>query len=127
MNALSNSLNWFEIPAPNLERARKFYETIFQIEMEVAEMLKMNMAFFPYGIENGKAGGALVQSPMHIPSETGCIIYLNGNPDLQLVLDRIPAAGGEIVMGKTHISDQVGYMAFFKDTEGNAVALHSNK
>ena len=53
------------------------------------------------------------------------VIYLNANPDLQLVLDRVSAAGGQIIMGKTLIDDQVGYMAFIVDTEGNKVGLHS--
>jgi predicted enzyme related to lactoylglutathione lyase len=54
----------------------------------------------------------------------GAVIYLNANPDLQLVLDRVSAAGGQIIMGKTLIDDKVGYMAFIVDTEGNKVGLH---
>jgi predicted enzyme related to lactoylglutathione lyase len=59
------------------------------------------------------------------PSATGSIIYLNANPDLQNVLDRIEQAGGKVTMPKTSIG-QNGFMAFFTDTEGNIMALHSN-
>lgn len=38
--------------------------------------------------------GALVQSQMHKPSMDGCIIYLNANPDIQMVIDHIDKAGG---------------------------------
>jgi hypothetical protein len=31
-----------------------------------------------------------------------------------------------VQMPKTQISPEIGYMAFFTDSEGNAVALHSN-
>ena len=48
----------------------------------------------------GKVAGDLAQSPMHTPSQTGSIIYLNANPDLQKVLDRIEKAGGKITIAK---------------------------
>ncbi|MEP6513059.1 MAG: VOC family protein [Parafilimonas sp.] len=34
MDASTNSLNWFEIPATDIQRAKKFYETIFGFSME---------------------------------------------------------------------------------------------
>jgi predicted enzyme related to lactoylglutathione lyase len=52
-------------------------------------------------------------------------VYLNANPDMESVLEKIEKEGGRIVMGKTKISDEIGYMAFFIDTEGNRIALHS--
>lgn len=80
---------------------------------------------FPFDPMKGKVAGGLAQSPMHMPGTTGAIIYLNANPDLQNVLYRIEKAGGKIAMPKTSIG-QKGFMAFFSDTEGNAIALHSN-
>jgi hypothetical protein len=53
------------------------------------------------------------------------LIYLNGNPDLQHVLDKVEAAGGSILMTKRAISEQFGFMAMIQDTEGNRIALHS--
>jgi hypothetical protein len=44
---------------------------------------------------------------------------------VQLILDKIVAAGGRIVVPKTEISPEYGYMAVFIDSEGNRVALHS--
>ncbi len=126
MDATTNSLNWFEISVSDIARAKKFYETVFSVQMDQQEMMGMQMAFFPAENMNGKVSGALVQGPMHKPSAEGAVIYLNGNPDLALALGKIEAAGGQVVMPKTHISEDVGHMAFFMDTEGNRVALHSN-
>lgn len=127
MDATTNSLNWFEIPATDINRAVKFYETIFGIKMEVNEMMGMQMAGFPMNMGNGKASGGIVKGPMHKPGMDGPIIYLNGNPDLNSALNKIIAAGGKILMPKTQISPEIGYMAFFVDTEGNRMALHSQK
>ncbi|MEP7255871.1 MAG: VOC family protein [Ferruginibacter sp.] len=127
MTGKENALNWFEIPVADISRAKKFYETIFGIEMPEQEMMGMKMAFFPAEDMNGKVSGSLVQGPMHKPSAEGSKIYLNGNPDLSNALSKIEKAGGKVQMPKTKINDEIGYMAFFSDTEGNAVALHSNK
>lgn len=126
MRKTANAVNWFEIPVKDLDRARDFYETIFDSQLEEpTEMLGMKMVSFPYEPANGKVSGALVQSEMHEPSQTGAVVYLNANPSIQEVIDRIEEAGGTVVLPRTEISPEVGYMAFFIDTEGNKVGLHS--
>jgi len=127
MTAKENALNWFEIPATDISRAKKFYENVFGIEMHEQEMMGMKMAFFPAEDMNGKVSGGLVQGPMHKPTADGSKIYLNGNPDLSNALSKIEKAGGKVQMPKTKISDEIGFMAVFTDPEGNTVALHSNK
>ena len=126
MDKNSNSLNWFEIPAKDINRAKTFYENIFGMQMDdMGEMMGMKMVGFPSDPMSGKASGALVQSDMHVPSTTGAVIYLNANPNIQTVIDRIESAGGKVSMPKTQISPEIGYMAFFQDTEGNSMALHA--
>lgn len=127
MTAKENALNWFEIPVLNMERARNFYETIFGIKMHQMDMMNTQMAGFPGEELSGKVSGALVQSPSHHPSSTGIVIYLNGNPDLAIPLGKVEASGGKILMPKTKITEEIGYMAFISDTEGNNIGLHSNK
>ena len=128
MDKNSNSLNWFEIPALDIKRAIQFYESIFAVKMlEMGEMMGMKMAGFPAEMGNGKVSGGLVQGPMHKPSTDGCIIYLNADPSIQGIIDRIEKAGGKIVMPKTQISTEIGFMAFFIDTEGNKMGLHAQK
>lgn len=125
MNGNVNILNWFEVSVSDMARAKKFYETVFGIQLTEQEMMGMKMAFFPSENMSGKVSGGLVEGPMHKPSMDGAKIYFNGNPDLSAPLSRVEAAGGKILMPKTKIADDIGYMAFFTDTEGNAVAMHS--
>lgn len=121
MDKTTNAVNWFEIPATDIQRAKAFYETIFQIEMQATPL---PMLFtFPYEPGSGKASGGIMQHEMYVPSETGVTIYLNANPNIQAVIDRIEPAGGQIIIPKTMISPEIGYMCFFRDTEGNRLAL----
>ncbi len=122
-----NALNWFEIPVMDFEKGKKFYETIFDYQMPDSQMGPVRMGFFLYDMPGGKVGGAICKSDMHKPSQEGSIIYLNCQPDLQVVLDKIESAGGKVVQKKTKISEQqeLGNIAFIIDTEGNKVALHS--
>lgn len=127
LSASTNALNWFEIPVTDTARAKAFYEKLFEIEMPVMDMMGMDMVFFPGSEEaNGKVSGALVRGDMHKPSMDGVVVYLNANPHLQVILDRVEPNGGKILMPKTAIPDNMGYMAFFVDTEGNRMALHAN-
>lgn len=124
---MNNAISWFEIPTTDINRAQKFYETIFGITMIPMELPNIKMRMFPLDDMMNGIGGALVDSGgFHKPSMTdGPLIYLNANPDVQLVLDKVEAAGGKIMVPKTEISPEYGNMAVFFDTEGNRIALHS--
>ena len=122
-----NAVSWFEIPAEDISRAQKFYETIFDIEMIPMEMPGFEMRMFPIENPMENVGGAICKSgDFYKPSaESGPVVYLNANPDVQITLDKIEAAGGKIIVPKTEISPEYGFMAVFIDSEGNRVALHS--
>ena len=124
---MNNAISWFEIPTTDINRAQKFYETIFSINMIPMEMPNIKMRMFPLDDMMNGIGGALVDSGgFHKPSMTdGPLVYLNANPDVQNVLDKVEAAGGKIMVPKTEISPEYGNMAVFFDTEGNRIALHS--
>jgi predicted enzyme related to lactoylglutathione lyase len=124
---MDHAISWFEIPATNIDRATKFYETIFDIKLNPLDMPNIKMRMFPLDDPMKGVGGAVVDSGgFHKPSATdGPLIYLNGNPDVQNVLNKVEAAGGKIMVPKTQISEEYGYMAVFMDTEGNRIALHS--
>lgn len=124
---MNHAISWFEIPTTDISRAQQFYETIFGITMIPMDMPNIKMRMFPIDDMQNGIGGALVDSGgFHKPSATdGPLIYLNGNPDVQNVLDKIESAGGKIMVPKTVISPEYGDMAVFIDTEGNRVALHS--
>ena len=120
---MANVINWFEIPASNLETASNFYKQVLGAELPRQEIGGMQMAFLPMDGEG--VGGALVKSDMHIPSADGSLVYLNGGADLNEPLGRVEAAGGQVLMPKTAISEEIGYMAIFMDNQGNKVAFHS--
>lgn len=124
---MDNAISWFEIPATDIDRAQQFYETIFQIKMQPMDFQQTKMRMFPIDDPMKGIGGTIIDSGgFHKPSLTdGPLIYLNGNPDVQIILDRVEGAGGKIMVPKTQISPEYGYMAVFSDTEGNRVALHS--
>jgi predicted enzyme related to lactoylglutathione lyase len=124
---MKNAISWFELPATNLDRAQKFYETILDIRMIPLDTPNIRMRMFPIEDPMTGIGGALALAPeFYKPSSTdGPIVYLNANPDVQGVLDKVGAAGGRIIVPKTEISPEYGHMALFIDTEGNRVALHS--
>ena len=125
MNISENCLNWFEIPVENMDRAKQFYQSIFCIEMTEQIINGMQMVFFPSVHGNGKVGGALVKSDLHKSNTEGVLVYLNANPDVSLVLERIEEHGGVVLLYKTMLTPEAGYMAIFLDTEGNRIALHS--
>jgi predicted enzyme related to lactoylglutathione lyase len=124
---MKNAISWFELPATDLDRAQKFYETILDVRMIPLETPNIRMRMFPVEDPMTGIGGALALAPeFYKPSATdGPIVYLNANPDVQRVLDKVVAAGGKIIVPKTEISPEYGHMALFIDTEGNRVALHS--
>ncbi|HEX4372869.1 MAG TPA: VOC family protein [Puia sp.] len=121
-----HAISWFEIPTADIDRAQKFYETIFDMQMIPLDNPHIQMRLFP--IENMEdVGGSIVfNKDFYKPSEAdGPLVYLNANPDVQIILDRIEAVGGKIAVPKTQISPEYGWMAIFIDSEGNRVGLHS--
>ena len=120
-----NMVVWFEIAVSNMARAKKFYETVFEIEIQVVDFNGIVMGF-PNAGEAIGATGSLIQQESYMPSKEGTLVYF-ASEDVQNELDRIEAAGGKIYQEKTMISEEHGYMGVFIDTEGNRVALHSTK
>jgi uncharacterized protein len=128
-SATANAISWFEIPVRDIDRAMKFYATVFNTQLQKQDMGTSVMAFLPSS-QHG-VGGAIVQvhdkAWGYQPSHSGTIVYLNGGDDLSTPLSRVEAAGGKVITPKTDIGQGFGYFAFFEDTEGNRVGLHSMK
>ena len=118
-----SALNWFEIPAVDFDRARKFYGAILRAEISPMENGPMKLGMLP--VEEGGVGGAIAHGEMHNkPSLEGTLVYLTGGDDLNDVLGRVEAAGGKVLQPKMDIG-VAGFIAIFQDTEGNRVGLHS--
>lgn len=119
-----DAISWFEIPVADFDRARKFYGEIYGKELHTMDMPGLKMALIPMESREG-VGGALVYGESYEPSAKGSMVYLNAGNDLNDMLGRVEKAGGKILINKTLISPEIGYMALLLDSEGNRVALHS--
>lgn len=119
---MSNALNWFEIPVVDFDRAVKFYSTIFDQPLHTELFFGISNAFLPFTPDH--AGGALVHDPKRQPAQTGTLVYLNANGQLDTLISRVASAGGTIVLPRTSIGP-AGEIATFVDCEGNLVGLHS--
>ena len=120
---MSSVINWFDIPATDLERAVKFYEAVLGIKLIQENMLGARMAIFP--AKAGEATGAIMAREGVTPGTTGSTIYLKAGNDLSAALARVGTAGGKVLFPKTFIKEGFGYFAILLDSEGNSVGLHS--
>ena len=120
---MKNLISIFEIPAKDFSRAVKFYQTILNISIEEIDMGGVLMGLFPG--DDSSVSGSVIKGGDYKPSADGVIIYLNGGENLQVVLDRVEANNGRVVVPKTQISPEAGFYALFIDTEGNKLGLHS--
>jgi len=124
---MRNMMYWVEIPVSNFIRAKKFYETIFGVEMTEIPMARGKYATFPLTRDGLGAGGAIVEGPGYTPSEAGRIAYIDRDEDLDIPLSKVVAAGGKVslVKSKNGPTKEYGFIAHFIDSEGNKMGLHS--
>ena len=122
---MSNKMNWYEIPAVNMDRAVKFYGEVFQQQMQVFKADETRtIALMPPGAginESIEPQGSLLQVANFEPSEHGPVIYFDPVQSLETLLERVEAAGGKVTFPKFRIGN--GYLATFIDSEGNTVGL----
>ena len=126
----TNVVTWFEIPVQDSQRARAFYETILDIQMNTQYIQETNeeLTFFPSDpnvvqATSGRVTGALTKSAKAKPSSEGTLVYINASPSIQTVLDKVERAGGKILVQATRI--KAGLIAIILDTEGNRIGLHA--
>ena len=120
---MNSYLSIFEIPATDLSRAVKFYESILDIKIEVYDMPGMQMGVMPY--EGQMVTGIIIKGEGYEPSKNGITIYLNAGENLLVTLDKVEKNGGKIIMPKTAHADESGFFALFLDSEGNRLGLNS--
>jgi len=120
---VQSMINWFEIPVHDINRAEKFFNTIYGFSMIAMDMEGIEMRMF----RAEEISGAIIRQEGMEPGCGGPMIYLNGGEDLNDVICKIEEAGGKIITPKTEISDNHGFFAIFLDTEGNKLGIHSMK
>lgn len=126
-NRKYNSVGWFEIYVQDIEKAKKFYSEVFQIEfqdMNDPTDQSMKMASFPMHQEEVYgAPGALVQMK-GVPSGGNSVIVYFSSADCSVEESRVVAAGGKIHKSKMSIGEH-GFMALCWDVDGNMFGIHS--
>lgn len=123
---MTGRITHFEIPYDDGDRARAFYANTFGWNVQHMPEMQYTMASTGPMTEDGR------------PSEPG---YINGGmfersaeassqspvitidvDDIEAALEKVESAGGKTVTGKTAVGD-MGFAAYFADTEGNVVGL----
>lgn len=116
---MRNLVTWFDIPVRDMGRAISFYQAVTH------QTLKR----LPVGDDKETAlfesDGCLFSSPDDKPSHFGSRVYFE-TPSIEEWLNRIERAGGKTLVGKTPIGIG-GFFAYFEDSEGNRVGLHSQQ
>ena len=120
---LRSALTWFEIPTADFDRARRFYETIFETALVEHPFGEARVAVFPY--DRPGVGGCLDEGSASRPSAEGTVVYFDAEGRLDRTLERVEAAGGRIAVPKTALPPGMGWVAHVVDSEGNRVGLHS--
>jgi predicted enzyme related to lactoylglutathione lyase len=116
----------FEVPFSDGERARNFYRQAFGWRLnEMPEMKYTGVATGPVSEETGMPsepgyiGGGMFEREPAFPQ--GPVITIDVG-SIDEALEKIRSLGGEPVGEKTQVGD-MGFAAYFKDTEGNVLGL----
>ena len=122
MKKQSNPVVYFEIPVTDMNRAVRFYSAVFNFEFKKEIIDHNEMALFPFTDNSGGISGALAKGDIYKPTINGTLIYFS-TEDIDLTLKLALENGGELLYPKTS-NGELGFVAEFKDTEGNRIALH---
>jgi hypothetical protein len=120
----SNPVVYFEIPVIDIDRATKFYSTVFNFKFDTTIIDNNKMALFPFTEEKSGISGALAKGEIYKPTKDGVLIYFN-TVNIDETLRLANANGGQILYPKT--DNGIGLVAEFEDTEGNRIALYQSK
>jgi uncharacterized protein len=117
----------FEIPVEDLARAKEFYGSIF--EWELQDMDDMDYTIVRTTPVDDRQmptePGAINGGMMKRSAETPTPVLTIGVGSVDDALKKVEAGGGSIVTPKQDIPG-MGSFAYFKDTEGNVVGLWQN-
>lgn len=122
-----NAINWFEIPAIDLERAFAFYATILNGNVRKGTFGNGDLILFNVPFNTGEAvGGSIVVRPDLTPTTEGPVLYLNAFGKLSEAVAKVEGAGGRIVLPEINLG-KFGFAAVIIDSEGNRIGLLSNE
>jgi predicted enzyme related to lactoylglutathione lyase len=118
-----NPVRWFEIYVQDMNRAKKFYETVINVKLERLNSPEIEMWSFPMQMDQMGTAGALVRM-QGVPSGGNSTIVYFACEDCAIEEGRAEKNGGKIHRRKMSIGEY-GYVSLVYDTEGNMIGLHS--
>jgi len=121
---MDSCIDWFEIPAQDIDRAQRFYEGLLGVTLRRETIAGQTLAVFPAG-ERGVGGCVLAGANAPAASQVGTLVYLNAGPSLDAALGRLERAGGRLLTPPVQLPGDMGRYAHVADTEGNRVGLHA--
>jgi predicted enzyme related to lactoylglutathione lyase len=121
---MTNAINWFEIPAHDLDRATLFYETVLGVALKREIFGGEPIAIF--AAPDPSVGGAIVARKKQAPGAGGTRVYVAADGKIDACLARVAKAGGQVLLPKTDIGEP-GFIAMIEDTEGNVVGLNAGR
>jgi predicted enzyme related to lactoylglutathione lyase len=119
---MKNTINWFEIPTRDMDKAVRFYEAALATTIKRETFGGVPHGVFPHA--NGTVTGALVADGKRQPGATGALIYFDCADGVPAVLDRATKAGAKMVLPVTAIGEH-GWIAVVADLDGNEIGLHA--
>jgi predicted enzyme related to lactoylglutathione lyase len=120
---MKNTVVWSEIAVTDLKRATSFYERLLNGKLKPETFGPYQIALFPHA-EDG-VGGCLMKGEGYEPSAKGTLTYLAAVPGIDAALERAWSAGAKVLMPKTALPDNQGFIAHLSDSEGNRIGLHA--
>ncbi|MBK7094010.1 MAG: VOC family protein [Saprospiraceae bacterium] len=124
-----NVFNWVEIYVEDMQRARKFYETVLNEQLMPMTPPEgshdLEMISFPFEDNGQNISGALVKTSSVKPGMGGTLVYFTCD-DCAVEISRVQAAGGQVINEKFSIAEH-GFCGICIDTEGNMIGFHSMK
>lgn len=120
MSTSRSPIAWTEIPADDFSRAVAFYQNILDVEITTQDLGELKMGTFG----GDYTGLAICRHPQfYFPGEQGPVVFLRAGDKMEEILSRVEVAGGAIVIPRREIGGGAGFMALFKDSEGNRIGV----
>jgi predicted enzyme related to lactoylglutathione lyase len=120
-----NPVRWFEIYVQDMERAKRFYETVLGTKFTRIGSPDIEMWGFPSAQNHSGAAGSLVRMT-GVPSGGNSTLVYFGSEDCAIEEGRVVASGGKVHRPKMSIG-QYGFITLAVDPDGNMFGLHSMK
>jgi len=120
-----DKVQYFEIPADNVERAQKFYKTVFGWRTEAVPNMEYTMVHTVDTDEKTrmpKEVGAINGGMMKRMGEVKAPVITVTVANIDDAIKKVEKNGGKLVMPKQEVPG-MGWNAYVKDSEGNVIGV----